>query len=160
MIVNQSMQITTCTTVKARTLSLCRRGPNHFIRLLPGSVALNAINTARVFPRTQEIQRTKVIPNAVWRSIQDQSEGGPMKVREQRKHRVKEKSSRKLSSELLALTIGVFLCLKKMNATVAVKQAPNKEDTVRIAPMISVNERNSVSFFLQSSLLSFDQNSG
>ena len=160
MAVNQTIQIPICIKVKARTTILCRRGPNHFIRLLPGSVALKAINTARVFPRTQEIQRTKVIPNAVWRSIQDQSEGRPMKVREHRKHRVKEKSSRKLSSELLALTIGVFLCLKKMNATVAVKQAPIKEDSVRIDPMISVNDRNSVSFFSQSSLLSLDQNSG
>ena len=83
-----------------------------------------------------------------------------MKVREHRKHRVKEKSSRKLSSELLALTIGVFLCLKKMNATVAVKQAPNKEDSVRIVPMISVYDKNSVSFFSHSSLLLLDQNSG
>ena len=77
--------------------------------LLPGSVALKAINTTIVFPRTQEIQRTKVIPNAVWRSMQDQSEGAPMKVKEHKKHRVREKSSKKLSSELLALTIGDVL---------------------------------------------------
>ena len=154
------MQITTCIEVNVRTTIFCRRGPKNFIRLLPGSVDLKAINTARVFPRTQEIQRTKVIPNAVWRSIQDQSEGRPMKVREHRKHRVKEKSSRKLSSELLALTIGVFLCLKKINATVAVKQAPIKEDSVRIVPMISVYDKNSVSFFSHSSLLLLDQNSG
>ena len=77
--------------------------------LLPGSVALKAISTTIVFPRIHEIQRTKVIPNAVCRSMQDHSEGRPMKVREHRKHRVKEKSSRKLKSELLALTMGVVL---------------------------------------------------
>lgn len=77
--------------------------------LLPGRVALNATNTTKVFPRTQEIQRTKVILNAVCRSMQDHSEGAPMKVKEHRKHRVREKSSRKLSSELFALTIGDFL---------------------------------------------------
>lgn len=70
---------------------------------------MNAINTTIVFPRTQEIQRTKVIPNAVWRSMQDHSEGSPMKVKEHKKQRVREKSSRKLSSELLALTIGDVL---------------------------------------------------
>ncbi|TNN46992.1 hypothetical protein EYF80_042817 [Liparis tanakae] len=58
---------------------------------------------------TQEMQRTKVIPNAVWRSMQDHSEGAPMKVNEHKKQRVREKSSRKLSSELLALTIGDVL---------------------------------------------------
>ncbi|KAL1256580.1 hypothetical protein QQF64_012125 [Cirrhinus molitorella] len=39
--------------------------------------------------------------------MHDHSVGRPMKVREQRKHRVNEKSSRKLSSELLALTIEI-----------------------------------------------------
>ena len=105
------MQITTCIRVNPRTLILCCAGPNHFITFLPGSVALKAINTTIVFPRTQEMQRTKVTPNAVCRSMQDHSEGAPMKVREHRKHRVREKSSRKLSSELLALTSGVLICV-------------------------------------------------
>ena len=135
--VSQTIQITICIKVKARTTILCRRGPNHFIRLLPGSVALKAISTARVFPRTQEIQRTKVIPNAVWRSIQDQSEGRPMKVREHRKHRVKENSSRKLSSELLALTTGVNLCWNNTMAVMMVKQAPAIENADKIIPRIS-----------------------
>ncbi|MDG2555551.1 hypothetical protein P7M41_26520, partial [Vibrio parahaemolyticus] len=108
-IVNQRIHMITCIRVKARTLSFCCAGPNHFITLLPGSVALKAINTTIVFPRTHEIQRTKVMPNAVCRSMQDHSEGGPMKVNGHRKHRVREKSSRKLSSELLALTIGDVL---------------------------------------------------
>ena len=159
-IVNQRIHIITCIRVKPRTVSLCWAGPNHFIILLPGSVALKAISTTIVFPRTQEIQRTKVMPNAVCRSMQDKSEGRPMKVREHRKHRVKEKSSRKLSSELLALTIGVFLYLKKMNATTAVMHVPNKDAAVSSAPIISSYDRNSASFFTQASLLSFDQNSG
>uniref|UniRef100_A0AAV2J5F7 Uncharacterized protein n=1 Tax=Knipowitschia caucasica TaxID=637954 RepID=A0AAV2J5F7_KNICA len=105
--------------------------------LLPGSVALKAMSTTIVFPRTQEIQRTKVMPNAVWRSMQDHSEGRPMKVREHRKHRLSENSSRKLSSELLALTRGVFLYLKKIQATMQVMNVPNKEAAVSRAPMIS-----------------------
>ena len=159
-IVNQRIHMITCTRVKPRTLSFCCVGPNHFITSLPGSVALKAINTTIVFPRTQEIQRTKVIPNAVCRSMQDHSEGRPMKVREHRKHRVKEKSSRKLSSELLALTTGVCLYLKKMNATTKVMHVPNREAAVSSAPIISSYDRNSASFFTQASLLSFDQNSG
>ena len=159
-IVNQRMHMITCIRVKPTTLSFCCAGPNHFITLLPGSVALKAINTTIVFPRTQEMQRTKVMPNAVCRSMQDHSEGRPMKVREHRKHRVKEKSSRKLSSELLALTMGVFLFLKKINATTAVMHVPNKDAAVSSAPIISSYDRNSASFFTQASLLSFDQNSG
>ena len=116
--------------------------------------------TTTVFPRTQEIHNTKVMPNAVWRTMQDHSEGWPMKVREHRKHRVKEKSSRKLSSELLALTMGVFLYLKKMNATAAVMHVPNKDAAVSNAPIISSYDRNSASFFTQASLPLFDQNSG
>lgn len=77
--------------------------------LVPGSVALKAIKTTIVFDRTHEMQSTKVIPKAVCRSLQDHSDGAPMKVIEHKKHRVSEKSSRKLSSELLALTIGVVL---------------------------------------------------
>ncbi|KAF4071897.1 hypothetical protein AMELA_G00268130 [Ameiurus melas] len=50
---------------------------------LPGSVALKAINTTTVFPKRQEMQRTKVIPNAVWRSIQDHFEGSPIKSKQQ-----------------------------------------------------------------------------
>jgi len=95
--------------VKDTTVNLCCEGPNHFIKLLPGSVALKAVRTTIVFPRTQDMQRTNVIPNAVWRSMQDHSEGAPMNVNEHKKHSVREKSSKKLSSELLALTIGELL---------------------------------------------------
>lgn len=77
--------------------------------LLPGSLALNAIKTTIVFPRMHEMQRTNVIANAVRRSMQDHWEGWLMKVREHRKQRFREKRSRKLRSELLALTMGVIL---------------------------------------------------
>lgn len=89
--------------------AFCFPGPSHFMTLLPGSVALNAIKTTIVFPRTHEMQRTNVIPNAVCRRMQDHREGWLMKVSEHRKHRVRENSSRKLRSELLALTMGVIL---------------------------------------------------
>lgn len=82
-----------------------------------------------------------------------------MKVREHRKQKVKDKSSKKLSSELFALTRGVFLCLKKMTAIAAVMHVPNKETVVKSAPIISSYDKNSASFLIQASLFSFDQNS-
>ena len=159
-IVNHSTQIRTWMRVKARTLSLCCKGPNHFMTSLPGSVALKAISTTIVFPRTQEMQRTKVIPNAVWRSIQDHSEGRPMKVREHRKHRVREKRSRKLSSELLALTMGVSLLTMKIIDISTDKNTPKQENDVNRVPIISSKERNSVGFKTHMSWFSFGQDSG
>ena len=145
--------------MKDITVILCCLQPNHLATLLPGIVALNAINTTIVLPRTQEIQRTKVIPKAVWRSIQDQSEGRPMKVREHRKHRVKEKSSRKLSSELLAFTTGVNLCLNNTMAVMMVKQAPTIENAAKIIPKISLKERNSTSLGRQKFFSALGQDS-
>ena len=52
-----------------------------------------------------------------------------MKVREQRKHRVSDKSSRELSSELLKYI---------STAINMVKEAPNKENNVTIIHMTSV----------------------
>ena len=141
-------------------MALCCTGPNHFIRLLPGSVALKAINTTIVFPRTQEIQRTNVIPKAVWRSIQDQSEGRPMKVREHRKHRFKEKSSRKLSSELLALTIGVDMLTENIKITQQVHKEPSRATVVSVMPMVSLKDRKSTSLGKQAVLSTLDQNCG
>jgi len=63
---NQNTKTRICVIVNAGTLSLCGNRPNHFIKLLPGIVALKATNTTIVFPRTQEMERTKLIPNAVW----------------------------------------------------------------------------------------------
>ena len=126
---------------------------------LPGSVARKAINTTIVFPRTQEMQRTKVIPNAVCRSMQDHSEGRPMKVREHRKHRVRENSSRKLSSELLALTMAVALWRKNTAAMAIAKQAPLTENVVKTIPRASWKERNSTDLGRHRSLWAFGQNS-
>ncbi|MED6258928.1 hypothetical protein ATANTOWER_014473 [Ataeniobius toweri] len=103
------------------------------------------------------MQRTKVMPNAVCRSMQDHSDGWPMKVREQRKHSFKEKSSRKLSSELFALTRGVFLYLTKITATITVIHVPSKDAAARNAPIISSYERNTASLFIQASLSLFGQ---
>ena len=75
-----------------------------------------------------------------------------MKVSEQRKHRANEKSSKKLSSELLALTIGVFLCLKNMIAIVVVRNVPIIETAVSKIPIVSSYDKNSVSFFTHSFL--------
>ncbi len=86
--------------------------------------------------------------------------GRPMKVSEQRKHIVSEKSSSKLSSELFAFTMGVSLCTKKTTAIPNVKNTPNKENSIRIIPIISSNDKNSTSFVTHVSLCLFDQNSG
>lgn len=134
---NQMIQNTTCMSVKVTTVSLCCRGPNHFMALLLGSLARKATNTSIVFPRTQEIQRTKVIPNAVWRSMQDHSEGLPMKVREQRKHSFKEMSKRKLSSELFAFTIGLSLYVKNISDVKRDKNTPVQLNPTNTAPIIS-----------------------
>ena len=141
-------------------IAFCCAGPSHLMTLLPGSVALNAISTTIVFPRIQETQRTKVMLNAVCRSMQDHSEGRPMKVREHRKHRVKEKSSRKLSSELLALTIGLVLWQENMRTTTQVQKEPMREIVTSVIPMVSLKERNSTCLGTQAVLPAFDQNSG
>ena len=105
--------------------------------MFAGLLALKAITTAMVLAKMQDMHKAKVMPNAVCRSMQDHSEGRPMKVREHRKQRVKEKSSRKLSSQLLALTRGVCRNQKKTHDTTSVKLAPNNDKAVRRAPMVS-----------------------
>jgi hypothetical protein len=82
-----------------------------------------------------------------------------MKVREHRKHKVKEKSSRKLSSELLALTIADALCWKNTMAVRMVKQAPTTEHTAKIIPRTSCIERNSTGLGRHNFFPSFGQNS-
>lgn len=100
------------------------------------------------------------MPNTVCRSIQDHSVGRPIKVREHRKHRVKEKSSRKLSSELLARTNGVSLWVKKISVAIIVRKIPSREKVANIIPRISLYARNSTGFGMQASLWLFDQYSG
>lgn len=90
-------------------MALCCLGPSHFIMLPPGLVAVKAANTTRVFPRMQEIQSENVILKAVWRSMQDQDVGFPIKTSEHRKHRVSANRMKKLSSELFTRTMAVFL---------------------------------------------------
>lgn len=128
--------------------------------LLPGSLALKATSTTNVFPRMQETQSTKLIPNAVWRSMQDHLDGWPIKVREHKKHRVKEKRSRKLSAELLALTMGVVLLQKNIRTTMQVLNEPKKEMATRVMPMVSLKERNSTRLGMHVVLSALDQNSG
>ena len=105
--------------------------------MFAGLLALKAITTVTVLASIHDIHRAKVMPKAVCRSMQDHSVGWPMKVREHRKHRIKEKSSKKLSSELLAFTRGVVRNQKKTHETARVKAAPNNEKAARRAPMVS-----------------------
>ncbi|GCC32277.1 hypothetical protein chiPu_0010738 [Chiloscyllium punctatum] len=58
----------------------CCMGPNQFIKLLLGRVALKA-TTRTAFPKLQEIQRTNTIRNAVRRNMQDHPVGFPVKNR-------------------------------------------------------------------------------
>ena len=83
-----------------------------------------------------------------------------MKVREQRKQRVREKSNRKLSSELFALTIGVCLNWKKIKPIIIVKHPPNTENVTSSIPISSLNVKYSVFFKSHRVLSSFDLNSG
>ena len=107
--VSQTMHMSTCMEVHTITLALCLAGPNHFMTLLPGRLALNAIITTTVLARMQEIQRAKLMPNAVYRIWQNQSVGSPIKDRPIRKQAQRKRSSKKLSSMLFARTMGVFL---------------------------------------------------
>lgn len=134
-------------------------GTEQWKAAFPGLFDVNASKTATVFARMHDMHRAKVMPNAVCRSTQDHLEGRPMKVSEQRKHRVREKRSRKLCSELLALTRGVWRNRKKTQNTSDAKAAPNSETAARRAPMVSSYDKNSITLgthWLRSSL---DQNS-
>lgn len=136
------------------TIILCWTGPN---LVAPGKVARKAVMTTSVFPRTQEMQRAKITPKAVWRSMQDQPVGSAMKVRGQRKQRKRESSNRALSSALLALTNGVCLNARKMAVVVKVRKAPNKDTAVRMIPNVSLKDRTSTDFNMHLVLSSLDQ---
>ena len=113
----------------------CCAGPNFPATLLPGNVALKAVTTTIVFPKTQEIQSANVTPKAVWRSMQVQTVGLPMKVRGQRKHKERENSKKQLSSELLAFITGVSLEWIKMVIVASDRVAPSRDTTVRAIPI-------------------------
>lgn len=89
-------------------MARCCLGPNHFMMLCPGLVAVKAAKTTNVFPKMQEKQSENVMLNAVWRSMQDQDVGSPMNTSEQRKQSTSESRMKKLSSALLTRTMAVF----------------------------------------------------
>ncbi len=80
-----------------------------------------------------------------------------MKVSEQRKHKVNEKSSRKLCSELLAFYYWCLCSEKNITNINIVRNAPSNPNIINTIPMISVNDRNSTVFLTHSSPLLLDQ---
>lgn len=106
---SQAAQIITCTIVQLKIITLCCLGPSHFMMLSPGLVAVKAASTTRVFARMQEMQSENVMLKAVWRSMQDQRVGSPIKTREHKKQNVRANRIKKLNSELLTRTTAVFL---------------------------------------------------
>jgi len=114
---------------------LCCAGPNVFSNALPGIVALKAVTTTTVFPKTQEMQSANVTPKAVWRSIHVQVVGLPMNVRGQRKHKKRESNKKQLSSELLAFITGVSLKRIKTIIVARDREAPSRDTTVRAIPI-------------------------
>lgn len=114
---------------------LCCAGPNFPEILLPGHVALKAVTTTIVFPKTQEMQRANVTPKAVWRSMHVQTVGLPMKVRGQRKHKKRENNRKQLSSVLLAFITGVSLYLTKTIMMARDREAPSKDTAVIAIPI-------------------------
>ena len=89
-----------------RIRALCWEGPNSRA-LEPGTLDRKAKRTTMVLTRRQDRQRTKLIPNAAWRSLHVHTVGLPMNTREHKKQSLSDRRSKKLISELLALTIGV-----------------------------------------------------
>lgn len=84
-----------------------------------------------------EMHKENVMLKAVWRSMQDQVVGSPMKINEQRKHRMRDERMKKLSSELFIRIIGVCLWWKTTTRTMIVRQAPTAEMTVSTMPTVS-----------------------
>jgi len=134
LVVNHIMQISACTKVHKITLDLCLAGPNHFMTLLPGRVALNAIKTTTVFAKMHEIQRVKLIPKAGYRVWHNQSVGFPINVRPIRKLAQRNRRRRKLNSILFPRMTGVFLYIINTPSTANAAQAPNAENAHRIIP--------------------------
>ncbi|KAJ8367804.1 hypothetical protein SKAU_G00078320 [Synaphobranchus kaupii] len=150
--------MSTWTEVQREMATLCCTGPKYRMMLLPGPEARKATSTTSVLLRTQEMQSTKLIPNSVWRNIQDQAVGRPMKASAHRKQRESDSSSRKLSSALFALTRGVSRWKNKVVMTQDVRATPETERAARMIPMVSWKDRNSTSFAMQAVRAAFDQN--
>ncbi len=92
---SQVVHMTTWTRVQQKMIILCCVGPNHFIILFPGRVAVKAASTTKVLPRMQEMHREKVMLKAVCRSMQDQDVGSPINTKAHRKHRVSDNKIKK-----------------------------------------------------------------
>lgn len=91
-------------------MDMAKLFPNHFLILLAGLVAMKARTTVRVLANTEETAPVKVMANKVCRRMQDSFLGCPMNRNVQRKQHSREKSRAQVMFQLLALTMGVFLC--------------------------------------------------
>ena len=116
-----------------------------------------ASSTTMVLTRMQDIESTKLIPNAACRARQDHGEGRPMNTREQRKQSLSDRSSKKLISELLALTMGVVLYQRKITVMTVAAETPSRDKTTRMIPRLSWKERNSSTPATQATLSLSDQ---
>lgn len=137
--------------------TLCCGGPNSFREMEPGIVERKAKSTTMVLTSMHEIHRTKLIPNAACRARHVHGEGRPTNTSEQRKQSLKDNSSKKLISELLALTMGVLLKRKKIHVITVATATPKRDKDMRMIPMISWYERNSSMPATQETLSLFGQ---
>ncbi len=80
------------------------------------------------------MQRAKLIPNAGYLIRQSQSEGSPMNNNPTRKQIARNSRRRKLSSMLLARTIGVSLNVKNIMRTEREIPAPRRDRTHSTIP--------------------------
>lgn len=119
---------------------LCRNGLN---KQPAFRLARKAKRTTMVLTRRQDRHRTKLIPNAAWRIRHFHRDGCPMNNKEHKKQSFSDRSSKKLISELLALTIGVERKWWKMIVRVNVRMNPSRVRMTRMMPMASEKERNS-----------------
>lgn len=115
--------------------------PKHFLIVFPGLVARKARTTVMVLAKTQETEMEKMVLKMVCLKRQVTFPGQPMNKKEQRKQRRREERRTHVMFLLLALTIGVSQCRKKVNATkmrVAEKKIINK---VRMTPKGSLKDK-------------------
>ena len=106
--------------------------PTHFLMLEPGLVAMKATTTVMVLANTLETATEKIKPNTgCWRR-QDNFPGCPMKRKEERKQSRREMRRVQVRPRLLALTMGVSLCLINVcNTKTVIKE---KETATEVKP--------------------------
>lgn len=123
---------------------LCRDGPNNLGAQEPAfRLTRKAKTTTMVLTRRQDRHKTKLIPNAACRSRHFHSDGCPMNNKEHKKQSFSDRSSKKLISELLALTIGVERKWWKIIVRLNVRMTPSRVRMMRMMPMVSEKDRNS-----------------